>query len=149
MREILFKGKNVDNGEWVEGCFVKVVRYLDDRKMSIIIPTDTYLCENCEIDEYIKVDPETVCQYTGLTDNNGKKIFEGDILRLEQSGNVKVMFEDGVFGAYFNGYGVLPLWKSLCGDGGQVIGNIFDNPDLLPTSSTDSDQEGAGENERY
>lgn len=79
MREILFKAKRLDNGEWVEG-------YL----WSTRTIGHTSLCGN--LDEIV-IDPSTVCQYTGLTDKNGKKIFEEDVLKIAKK-------SDGM-GAYF------------------------------------------------
>lgn len=87
-REILFKAKRVDNGEWVEGF----IGLSNDKKSGVIFTQDF---------DY-DINPETVCQFTGLTDKNVNKIFEGDILECldiyndEPYGTI-VRFEDGGF----------------------------------------------------
>ena len=126
MREILFRGKRADNGEWVYGSLITERNLIDD---------------------------ETVGQFTGLTDKNGTKIFEGDILRLCGDGydwNGIVVFgrttsdednlEDYGYGWQLDKitkdepvYTKILLWVEAEADGidCEIIGNIHDNPELL------------------
>lgn len=120
MREILFRGKRVDNGEWVEGY------YMDDGYIN-----QPFTELGGRFDDTIEVDPETVGQYTGLTDKNGKKIFEGDICKhiSNYSGNTVisvVTYTDGHFLALVDEHSGFELSEKL-----EVIGNIHDNPELL------------------
>ena len=128
MREILFRGKRIDNGGWVKGVIYgeymicgMTTAYYDDE-----IPMSKY----SEFD-YIEVFPETVGQYTGLTDKNGTRIFEGDIVLMPsyQGGKHRavVYFKNGKFAVNGSNY----HFKDIKPRNIEVIGNIFDNHELL------------------
>ena len=124
MREFLFHGKRIDNGKWVEGYLFIANWYLNDEKFTAIMRTDTTAFPHCEVSGWEEVDPETVGQYTELTDKNEKKIFEGDIVEIDgKRYEVKYML-----GQFFVGINMPIAYKRFdC----EVIGNIHDNPELL------------------
>lgn len=124
MREILFRGKDfsgVINHSW---CFGSLDTTEDDR--AIIIYPDRF-GNKCRI----FVNPETVGQYAGLKDKNGTKIFEGDIVTMPRYGGGRcksvVYFKSGKFAVDGSNYG----FKNICPKNMLVIGNIYDNPELL------------------
>ena len=118
-REILFRGKRVDNGEWVYGYL-----YQDGLIGCNIFQTKPHLAA------YI-VDPSTIGQYTGLTDKNGVKIFEGDVLKWDEKEWGCPFFETVTWN--YELFGIRQReWKNFC----EVIGNIFDNPELLGENNT-------------
>ena len=124
MREIIFRGKRLYNGEWVEGSLCTTIP--SDENFYTISYFDF---EGYYIEE--KVIPETVEQYTGLKDKNGKRIFEGDIVTMPRYGSGKhksvVYFKNGKFAVNGSNYN----FKDICPRNMEVIGNIHDNPELL------------------
>ena len=132
MRDILFRGKTVDNGGWVEGNLIH--RKLANGKSD-------YLIESCDFHEYRQweVIPESVGQFIGLPNKNGVKIFDGDVLENEDGDEVchtLIFWDDTICGFSdkrdFDGDSFTihngdMLWVLDC----EVIGNIFDSPDLI------------------
>lgn len=118
MREILFKAKRIDNGEWVEGYYM----FYDNDHIIITINEKGLL--------YERVRPDTICQYTGLTDKNGCKIWENDVVKdnvifgnvVWDENNARFMIND-----IHDGYQEYSDWWNEV----EVIGNVFDNPELL------------------
>ncbi len=136
-REILFKAKRIDNGEWVEGYYVKT-RIGTDIKPSDVIFVPFKINRNEEWG-WIKIDPDTLCQFTGLTDKNGKRIWENDICDRKEKYPEIVTYNKGdwqldysyVFGKEMH-TDACNLGFYVCErDCVEVIGNIFDNADLL------------------
>ena len=113
MREIKFRGKRNDNGEWVYGWYVGY-----SNAMGYI--HGDYVDKN----EVWQVDAETVGQYTGLKDKKGVEIYEGDLLQFEDYPPQEVVWEDG-------GFAVEDYYLADWYDGAVVIGNIHDNPELM------------------
>ena len=141
MREILFRAKCKDTKEWLEGFPVRIYDY--GGNIWDLHPFDTNFNTTC------KVIPNTICEFTGKLDKNKKKIFEGDIFRLEDDIVAVVIFSDGCF--RLEEYGLRGMYTESgwdeCGGGWdiidcspidwytlidmEVVGNIHDNPELL------------------
>ena len=125
IREVIFRGKRADNGEWIEGSLLGI-DWCDK-------PSTYSIAPNTPVSVFYSVIPETVGQYTGLTDKNGKRIFEGDIVSLVKHDGLiyKVVYVPCRY-ELVNSKGVncfvLDIYKS---ENIEVIGNIYDNPELL------------------
>jgi uncharacterized phage protein (TIGR01671 family) len=125
MREYKFRGKRIDNGEWVYGYV-----YKDALIGCNILQTKPCLAA-------IMVDPSTAGQYTGLKDKNGREIYEGDIVEYKDFSGGLYLFREqpktkGIIkinnllkGIYLKGMGTFESNKA------EIIGNIYDNPELL------------------
>ena len=129
MRDILFRGKRLDNGEWVYGFYCHVPRGRLDRDEHLI----QTVMKSGKMGMLHCVDPSTVGQYAGIRDKNGERIFEGDIVKGRYSGKVAaVQAEVWNCGCC---HGVLGFSTETCdpdlGDTLVVIGNIHDNTELL------------------
>ena len=129
MREILFRGKRLDNGEWVEGAFCpknteNIFGPMVDKPSIIKLepPYDGF---------WYDVAPDTVGQFTGLMDKNGKRIFEGDIAKIKGQGVYLCVWSKGNLEFSLTnvkesfGMAYLPMYNAT------VIGTIHDNPELL------------------
>ena len=137
MREILFRGKQTDNGEWIEGAYSPFnLNFFGEReeKPHIIIISDDKNIDGL----WCEVIPETVGQYTGLTDKNGVRIFEGDIVHCVSkldSADMVVIFECGQFrmvlAEKYHKYQTNVGYYDINCFAKEVIGNIHDNPELL------------------
>lgn len=131
-REILFRGKRIDNGEWVEGFYVKhgSRHWIYTGEIQYM-----YLPVCADLPTKYEVDPESICQYTGYTDLRKKKAFEHDIIFYEDGQcHGHIVFKEGCF---------LIEWEEEKPDlrrdihfwfterRAYVVGNVFDNPELL------------------
>lgn len=135
MREILFKAKRIDNGEWVEGCYLLsngkhfiYEEYIEHYCMPVIIKAE--------------IIPETLCQFTGLTDKNGKRIWENDVLmaHLDESYPEDTTYETvewGVAGWVTHEANSVDrqYLDEFDTEHFEVVGNIFDNKELLQEES--------------
>ena len=137
MREILFKAKRIDNDEWVEGYYTECNGKIFIG-INIFIYSDIFEVFRTPLIRWFKVDPETLCQFTGLCDKNGKKIWENDILmaHLDESYPEDAAYETvewNVAGwvAHETGSIDRQYLDKFDLEHYEVVGNIFDNKELL------------------
>ena len=138
-RKILFKAKRKDNGDWVEGYYV----YCRKRHY-ILSALNRAMGFDEREDEWIEVDPDTLCQYTGLADKNDKKIWENDIVNcwtcIDVGDFANYHIEIGYVEMNYGSFGLhriqddtyyRPFKDYFEGYNLHIIGNIFDNPGML------------------
>ncbi len=133
MREILFRGKRVDNGEWAYGYYVHECGNLDETAKDWI--------EGCPVGLY-EVSPETIGQYTGLKDKNDAKIFEGDIVSMpgiNDAPDLRVVAYSEYNARFIRLHNSPKSYDYVmnhgCCDQYEIIGNIHDNPELVKVDS--------------
>ena len=130
MREILFRGKRADNGEWVEGSLFQDI----DSGYFVIEYFDYYTDESGLQKDFCQynVIPETVGQYTGLNDKNGNKIFEGDILSaMNENIYAEVKYNDEKAAFFIENDDGDGYFGEEYDTDIDIVGNIHDNPELL------------------
>ncbi len=130
-QKYLFRGKRLDNGQWVEGHYSTRRRFIDVRHYIQPIQKGETV--------FFEVKPETVGVFTGLLDKNGTMVFEGNLLKSPTAGRsityFEVRLEPGQFALHHNNgrWGSLGRFMDLNFDL-EIIGNIHDNPELLTTT---------------
>ena len=140
MRTIKFRGRRIDNNEWVYGYLYKLqlpngeacmILTQDNNHLEISPETKYHLAFSLWVDLFV-VDPATIGQFTSLYDKNGKEIYEGDVLKAGDVGILEVRFVRGVFAFLWNGNleDEFPT-GSPTHEWAEVIGNIHDNPNII------------------
>lgn len=126
-REILFRAKRIDDGKWIDGDLTRCV---------VVEETHIHRIEDNLSTTTHRIDPETICQYTGLTDGNGVKIFENDICKLIADDELyQIQWDEDTARYVLIQFGsIMYDFDCLSADDIEAIGNIFDNPELMEES---------------
>ena len=142
MREILFRGKHKDNGQWIYWHEFGRVTTSNGKGSKFTVKRGGSVSYYYHIDQILeKIDHATIGQYTGLTDKGGKKIFEGDVVRIVERGMVAdggiIIFENGYPGGWLIANRLSDSKCSLAlRTDVEITGNIHDNPELLEGAET-------------
>ena len=161
MREILFRGKRIDNGQWIYGYYIKATHHWHNHGIhEDWVATDTVQNGGwCNVRGKYAVIPETIGQFTGITDENNNKVFEGDIVKAIihrcYGSNPQIREETKIIA--YDSLGILCLkdsedvWSDFMNELNlsgciddfyfEIIGNIHDNPELLRTPQNDEVRE--------
>ena len=142
MRNIEFRGKKIDTGKWVYGFYLEQDAYnlgSKNTKRDLLGESMSLIVEDSRRPSATPVNRETIGQYTGLKDKNGKEIFEGDIIKFDyrHEENFEIVFEDSAFwtrskyNEHVSLHEVIEICKRPNNWRIEVIGNIYDNPELL------------------
>ena len=134
MRDILFRGKRVDNGEWIYGHYGEY--FNEERNVPCISVIDAHALTGSLCYDVVL---QSVGDYTGLTDKNGKKIFENDIIEYDETKNTyyQIVWINSGWGHKELDTGICELFPTnyghnpTCFNNVKIISNIFDNPELL------------------
>lgn len=149
MNRYLFKAKRLDNGEWVHGYYVKGLNMFA-KEVHLIFEPATLFYSSGKTDGWNEIDSTTICQCTGLKDKNGNLIWEGDVIHKpsytdydayvnSEAYTGRVQYEDGGWSVEITrsdgSVCVSPIIEMIAYskdiEHSEVIGNIFDNPELL------------------
>lgn len=138
MREILYKGKRVDNGEWVYGlpflyCASQIGIAKFDNKADITSSKENEFSRWDIFNLFVpKVNRETVCQYTGINDVNGKRIFESDLIKIDKLEEPLLVVYDEDDARFILKYSTFIFsFETLMGGKIEVVGNKFDSQEFI------------------